>query len=462
MTINFKPSKKQFEAWTHLTDKTTTELGYGGAASGGKSFLGCFFFLSMCLAYPGIGCLMGRKDLINLKRTTLITFYKVCEEYGVKAGVDFNLNQQTNTITFANGSQIFLFDLSYQPSDPLYTRLGSLELTYAFLDESNEIDAKAIGIVKTRLGRRLNDKYGLTPKLLETFNPDKGHVYADYFKPAQKGTLPAHRKFIKALPTDNPHTTETYLFQLRNSDKMTRARLLEGNFEYDDDPTILIDYDASVDLFSNTVEPGDKYLSADIARYGGDKIVVYLWEGLKVTKVFIRKKLGIDETVGELKRIARDESVPYSRIIVDEDGVGGGVVDGMRGIKGFVANRTPFANRITREDENFGSLKAQCSYKLADMVNDHKMALDLNGISSEDVTVDEFKDCFLQELAMVKTWDADKDGKRKVMPKDEVKAVIGRSPDYSDAFMMRMWFEVSDAPRTEKAVQFRPQLRPRR
>ena len=35
----------------------------------------------------------------------------------------------------------------------------------------------------------------------------------------------------------------------------------------------------------------------------------------------------------------------------------------------------------------------------------------------------------------------DKDGKKAVVPKDLVKAAIGRSPDFSDALMMRMFFE---------------------
>ena len=36
----------------------------------------------------------------------------------------------------------------------------------------------------------------------------------------------------------------------------------------------------------------------------------------------------------------------------------------------------------------------------------------------------------------------DKDGKREVMGKDEVKALIGRSPDISDVIMMREFFEL--------------------
>jgi len=36
----------------------------------------------------------------------------------------------------------------------------------------------------------------------------------------------------------------------------------------------------------------------------------------------------------------------------------------------------------------------------------------------------------------------DKDGKLKIVGKDEVKEAIGRSPDTGDTFIMRMWFEL--------------------
>jgi hypothetical protein len=48
-----------------------------------------------------------------------------------------------------------------------------LELTGGFIDESNEVDMLAITMINTRLGRQMNKEYGIVPKLLETFNPDK-------------------------------------------------------------------------------------------------------------------------------------------------------------------------------------------------------------------------------------------------------------------------------------------------
>jgi len=59
--------------------------------------------------------------------------------------------------------------------------------------------------------------------------------------------------------------------------------------------------------------------------------------------------------------------------MIDEDGVGGGVVDGMFGVKGFVANSRPLATKTetrTKGDKiegmlipktNFVNLKAQCA-----------------------------------------------------------------------------------------------------
>ena len=60
MEINFKPSKKQFEAWEYLTDDITTEIGYGGAASGGKSYLVCVWITCMCLSNPGTAWLVAQ------------------------------------------------------------------------------------------------------------------------------------------------------------------------------------------------------------------------------------------------------------------------------------------------------------------------------------------------------------------------------------------------------------------
>jgi hypothetical protein len=60
-----------------------------------------------------------------------------------------------------------------------------------------------------------------------------------------------------------------------------------------------------------------------------------------------------------------------------------------------------------------------------------------------------------QELLAVKLKDIDKDNKVAVMSKDEMKKILGKSPDLSDAFMMRMYYEIKNLKSTGRyAIAF--------
>ena len=146
-----------------------------------------------------------------------------------------------------------------------------------------------------------------------------------------------------------------------------------------------------------------------------------------------------------------EHHVPYSHIIVDEDGIGGGVVDQMKGIKGFIANSQAFPNKQTHQDENYANLKAQCYAKLADLINSRRMGITLDS--------DEHKEKLLEELGVVKRKNMDDDRKFKIITKEEMKELIGRSPDFSDAAMMRMYFEVSPQSTSGVSQQFIPTAR---
>jgi len=89
-----------------------------------------------------------------------------------------------------------------------------------------------------------------------------------------------YRHFIRALVTDNPFANPAYIEELKRAPKITKERLLIGNFEYDEDPFALMEYDSIVDLFSNAVDASDdKYMTIDVARMGMDKTVMMCWKG---------------------------------------------------------------------------------------------------------------------------------------------------------------------------------------
>jgi len=341
ITLNFEPSVKQFMAWERLMDKETYYVGYGGAAFSGKSYLVCNWLTAMCLAYPGTGWGMCRKELTNLKKTTLLTLWKVFNESNIIKDRDYIYNEQKNTIEFYNGSTIFLIDMARKPSDPEYHRFGGFELTGAAVDESVECDAKAIEILGTRTNRRLNHFYGLTGKVIETFNPAKNHVYSKYYKPHKDNKMQAGYSFIPALPSDNPSPEAAAYIEmiLRTASKQTIERLINGNFEYDDDPAVLMDQDAITDYFSpEHIKPeGGKFMTIDVARKGRDTTVFRVWHGWLCIYRFVFAVNTIPEVINKARELQRTHNITNSNTLVDEDGVGGGVVDGLR-CNGFINN----------------------------------------------------------------------------------------------------------------------------
>ena len=312
------------------------------------------------------------------------------------------------------------------PSDRNFDSLGSLEITGAFIDEANQITEKAKNVVASRLRYKL-DENNLIPKLLMTCNPAKNWVYTEYYRPAQEGKLKAHRKFIQSLVGDNKHISKHYEKQLFELDELTKQRLLFGNWEYDATQDSLIDYNSIISLFDNKGVDGDKYISCDVARFGSDKTVIMLWQGLHLKYIKTMLKSAINEVVEEIKKLQQENQVPLRNIIVDSDGVGGGVQDYLRS-QSFQANARALKN------ENYQNLKTQCYYTLAKKINEGQIGISCNNINT--------KNDIIEELEQVRTKDADKDNKLQIIPKDTVKAIIGRSPDYADALAMRMYYEI--------------------
>ena len=428
---------KQLEALHYLEDPVTTELYYGGAVGGLKSTTGCFWQLKRRIKYPGTRGLLGRAVLKTLKETTLKTFFEVAKRQGILRGTHFELTnaqhpENPNAIVFYNGSLIYLKDLFAYPTDPEFDELGSLEITDAFIDEAPQVTEKAKTIVRSRIRFRLND-YQLIPKMMLSGNPSKTWAYDQFYRPFRDGTLRPDRKFIQALPYDNPWLPASYITSLEGLPEQSRQRLLHGNWEYDDDPTVLIDYDRIIDAFSNKfVAAGKKYITADIARFGSDKTVIGVWSGWRV-KLHEFTKLSMVEVADKIREYMLAFQIPTSQVVVDEDGVGGGAKD-ILACKGFVNNSKPLPNPITRQVENYNNLKSQCYYRIADRINKASIFIECQH--------NEQRNALIKDLENVKQWKQDFDGKMQVIPKDKVKEIIGRSPDYSDCLMMREYFEL--------------------
>jgi phage terminase large subunit len=417
---------KQEHATYYLNDKHTNEVLYGGAAGGGKSAFGCLWLISMCQKYAGSRWLMGRSKLKTLKETTLNSFFELATKLDIHDS--FSYNASSCIITFDNGSEIILKDLFLYPSDPLFDSLGSLEITGAFIDECNQINYKAWQIVKSRIRYKLNE-YNLVPKMLGTCNPAKNWTYKEFYLPKKNNRLADYRKFIQALPTDNPHLPKSYLESLLQLDSNSQQRLYYGNWEYDDDPSALIDLTAISDYFNpHNIEVDGKFcMTIDVARKGKDSTVYRVWNGWLCVEIIEVLKNTITEAYDLAVGLMRKYNISKSSVVADEDGVGGGLVDMLR-CEGFVNNSKAL------NGENYENLKSQCTILMANKIQAREC-----GEMNKDKSM---IDIIGEEMEQVKIKNIDKDTRLGVISKDVVKQNIGRSPDHWDSIMMRYYFEL--------------------
>jgi hypothetical protein len=250
---------------------------------------------------------------------------------------------------------------------------------------------------------------------------------------------------------DNPH--------LPQDEKDSLIKEYEGNqvayrqeilAEHVENAGALFKYEAIVDVFSNTItKTADKYLIVDIADDGSDKTVFSFWEGLEETRREKFERLNTELIIGKIREYASMYQIPYSHIAVDAIGVGAGVASSsmLDGIVGFKSSYAPIKTDmpITRLPgvgyidslivplvSDYKNLRSQCVFTLSDLVNNHKIASRVQG---------EGKDKVIEELAAYQDVSSG-DGKRMAMAKEDVKNAIGRSPDDSDTWIMRMYFHV--------------------
>ena len=433
---------KQIKTLELLADDVTTQIGYGGSARSGKTIIEATAIIFDCYAYDGIAWGLARKELTRLKRTALITLFKQLSFYGFIKDVDYTYNQNLNKISFKNKSEVFLIDTAYQPSDPLNLRFGGFELTRCAIDESNETEKSVIDKLFERTGWRLNDVYKLKRKNFECFNPSKNHVYQRFYIPFRDGKELPHIKFIQALPSDNPHPSvkEWIADMLITADNVTIQRQVYGNFEYDNNPYAMMDYNDILNLFTNEFvkRNNDKYLTADIAYEGSDNFVIGVWNGLVLEKIVAIDK--IDETLvaKKIHEIRIDNEITLTNVVYDADGLKMFVRQSANE-GGYLSNANQFHNgskpiRVEGEIENYSNLKTQCYFKLADYVKKNKIFIQCK----------DYRKQIIEELEQICKLPLSDDGKIRIEKKDAIKERLGRSPDFADMIMMRMFFELKE------------------
>lgn len=445
MNLIYDPSPTQKNAVRRWADNTTEEIVFGGNKGGGKSNLGAACIFHDALVYPETRYFIARKVLKDLRLYTVPTVNEMFSIWGLDIQQYAKFNGQDNYFKCYNGSIVQLLECDYLPSDELYERFGSMQWTRGWIEEGGEVSELAYKNLKLGIGRWKNDLYGLKRKLLITCNPKKNWIKYNFVEPAKQGKLPDNKTYIPSSVYDNKHRQSGYEKVLEELTGTSRQRLLLGDWDYDSDDDCLISSEKIFDMYVNEhVEHGDKFITVDVARFGKDKSVLYVWSGFRIIKVIVLSKASTTEVANQILRLCSLHQVTMSNVSIDEDGVGGGVVDMLPGCYGFVNNASPLPNlKDPTKKENFDNLKSQCYFALADKVNKGGIYIDfdISAIFVEDGR--SIKQLLNQEMEQVRQKEVDSDKKQGVLPKDKVKEILGRSPDYTDAMMQRMVFELS-------------------
>lgn len=173
----------------------------------------------------------------------------------------------------------------------------------------------------------------------------------------------------------------------------------------------------------------------DVARFGDDDTEFHVRCGPVSLHHERHNGWGLDQTEGRLRQICREWAAwamarrpsgadpvrPESVLCkVDDDGVGGGVVDHAAGWNwvGVGAGAAAF------DPEDYPNRRSELWFAVADRARRGELSVLL---LPRDVRLE------LKRQAVTPSWKLDADGRRVIEPKDRIKARLGRSPDGMDA-----------------------------
>ena len=182
---------------------------------------------------------IARKELKNLLATTWATMLGILNAWGLEQDVNYHINNQRMILTFWNGSTIVGMELAPSPADPNWDRLGSLEISGAFIDEVAEVQEKAVEVLQSRIRYMIAESF-IVGKMLLTCNPTINWPRARFVQDDDGNPvrLPKGLRYLPFSLFDNPNESfrMIYFNRLRKiRDKATRDRLLYGVWDFQDD-----------------------------------------------------------------------------------------------------------------------------------------------------------------------------------------------------------------------------------
>ena len=203
-----------------------------------NSYLGSVWLITSCMRFDGIRMVVARRTLKALRESTWVTLLRILKDWKMEEGTHYHINNMMGVLTFWNGSQIIMMELSPSLQDPDYNRLGSLEITGAFVDEVSEVPERAIEVLASRIRFKIEDTF-IVGKILMTTNPALTWIRSTFVMDDDGNPVELQKgyRYIPFTLFDNPNEKFRMIYYnklLKIRDKATRDRLLYGNWWFVD------------------------------------------------------------------------------------------------------------------------------------------------------------------------------------------------------------------------------------
>ena len=236
---------------------------------------------------------------------------------------------------------------------------------------------------------------------------------------------------------------QNYVSNLAQQTEEQRARDLDGNWNFRSAGDEMITEQHMEAFFNNSIQDTDKIrrASADIALEGGDNCVLTYWIGNHLQDIFVCK-LNSRETINVINAKLSEWNVSEENFTYDLNGLG-------QLFKGFFTKAQPFNNmEAVREEFKsiYANMKSQCAYMFIQKLKNGEISIN-HDLLDQKFSGKGYKGLPLRNILQVerkclrKNEDASDRGFR-LIEKKAMKLIIGHSPDFIEAILMKEIFHI--------------------
>lgn len=397
----------------------------------GKTFMGLLRVWNQCEKHPGSLWLVVRKEFTDLADSTLKDFTRY---FGVSADSrkEYHL-KNGSTIMFRHGAEVNVLK-NITLDGFLMEQAEEFETDDQFTFLRDRLRGRAGPSQQGCIIANANGHNWIWNLWINSDAVDGSYASTKYCVPKSE----EHHAVLAQTFDNEANLPEKYVEDLRRMDQESPLHfkqyvMNDQSAELSDDSLI-----ASSDLTESTARQfvgGDRsrrILGIDVARYGGNEIVYSIlesrgavqWEQIHQE---CQTKRGIDETIGKSISLVRDFNL--RTVVVDDDGVGGGVTDlikleGVRVIpfRGGLPIKPKYEGEPPRYDMTRSAAYCRVQEHLKKgwlkVMDDPKLHAQLLSIRYKFTP----------------------NGSRHVLSKEEMRLKKRESPDRADALMMALWY----------------------